>query len=169
MNMTPDEFRALAREVIDDSQRDDPAALAAEVLDRLDRDDALVALSVTLPGWIRVHLGSAARSARTTTEGQPKATATRQRQYRRVKAVRDDWRTRALSARYHGLIWKRLGAFTVDDCQAAAAKRRADSDANKIAADRFEALAVRIAESGGTTVDDVATDTLQWLLSDGAL
>lgn len=155
-----DEFRALAREIIDASGDPDPSVVAEKLLGQLSAADCKIALCVTLTDWLRTFRAQHDRAVM----ARGVVTGSRSVGPSKVRHVRD-WVAAVLAqSKFTGDEWKRLGECDESDLRGMATVRRDQAARNAAEADRWESLADAMAEHRWATVAKVPPAELERLL-----
>jgi hypothetical protein len=149
---TTEEFRAYARQILNDTPDPNPAIATDKILGELSAEECKVALWLTLPDWLRNCARTADHQIRRSEPGtEPVAPGSSAK--RRLIAA--DWAAKLNTRLRVGESYKFLRDCTAADLTAAARIRFDLAEANRVEAERWAATAELMVSRKYATVADV--------------
>jgi hypothetical protein len=149
--MEPLNLAAEVRRIAMESGLADPSDIAAKITEQLTTEQCRSALTITLPGYVRLIVTTNSR-----TVNPPRGNANGRAQ--RIHAWADNLRaTRLLCERG----WKIAGECCSDDLRYAAAQREAEAERVRIQATRWYRLAEVMDALGVRTLSELDEDVLR--------
>lgn len=143
--------KALIREVLDDTDLDEPGAVAVEVARRTPDD----AVRSAYEGLLRQVVVNELSRSRDAVPRPVRRVPNRSSRVAAVRSAHERWLAQRVLAQG---VWKRLGACDVVDVLDLAAQRREVAARNAYTALQYEELARRMKDTGAVTVADLPED-----------